>query len=36
MMLYDNFVRQMGLQKIAAANEVALFLGMSDKTVTFG
>ena len=33
MMLYDNFVRRMGLQKTAAASEVALFLGVSDKTV---
>jgi len=33
MMLYDNFVRLMGLQKTAAANKVALFLGMSNKTI---
>jgi len=29
---YDNFVRRMKLQKTAAANKVALFLGVSDET----
>jgi len=29
----DNFIGQMGLQKTAAKNQVALFLDMSDKTV---
>ena len=33
MMLYDNYVERMGLQKTEAAKEVGLFLGVCDKTV---
>ena len=35
MMLYDNYVEQLGLrlQKTEAAREVGLFLGVNDKTV---
>ena len=33
MMLYDNYVERMGLQKTEAAKGVGLFLGVSDKTV---
>ena len=33
MMLYDNYVNRMSLQKTEAAKEVGLFLGVSDKTV---
>ena len=33
MMLYDDYVEQMGLQKTEAAKEVGLFLGVSDKMV---
>ena len=32
-MLYDNYVERMGLQKTDAAKEVGIFLGVSDKTV---
>ena len=32
-MLYNNYVNRMSLQKTEAAKEVGLFLGMSDKTV---
>ena len=33
MMLYDNYVNRMRLQKTEVAKEVGLFLGVSDKTV---
>ena len=33
MMLYDNYVNRMSLQKTEVAKEVGLFLGVSDKTV---
>ena len=33
MMLYDNYVERMRLQKTEAAKKVRLFLGASDKTV---
>ena len=33
MMLYDNYVERFGLQKTPSAQEVALFFGVSDKTV---
>ena len=32
-MLYDNYVERMGLQKTEAAKEVGLFFNVSDKTV---
>ena len=35
MMLYDNYVEQLGLQKTEAAREVGLFLGVNDKTVSY-
>lgn len=33
MMLYDNYRERFGLQKTSAAEEVALCLGVSDKTI---